>query len=494
MKYGLIWLILAVLLANTLVSCSKRSAEESGIPVAGSETAGNAETEAEEEMTAAKILKTFEKVDYSGETFTSLASYDYLGVIAVQQIPGEEENGEAVNDSLIKRDQLLEDYFGVDIQYLDVLDTEMAAYAKKFILSGDDTADIVLASVGMTAVSLFNGDLLYNLNDVPYLDLSKEWWNKNTIRDFKVNGQIYMASGDITTRTVVAPFALFFNQKLLTDYGIESPYIYAENGTWTVDVLAEMIKDRASDLDSDGKYTVSDFYGLSPESMSLYAFYVSAGSQIIENGGTALTAVYNSERNIGVVQKMADMLSSQDVMNNTGSYTVYDANTAFKEDRSVFLCCALCDMTKLRDMTSDFGIVPLPKYDESQTDYYSAANICIGTAVVVPKTVSDPEKTGLLTEAVCAVSHYTSLEAEYEITLQTKQTRDAESAAMLELVVNSTTYDFGNLNMNNMTGIYSVIENALVRGTDLISGFEKQEKNFSEGLTELNQYFTDGAK
>ncbi len=89
-------------------------------------------------------------------------------------------------------------------------------------------------------------------------------------------------------------------------------------------------------------------------------------------------------------------------------------------------------------MDADFGIIPCPKYDESQEEYWHFG----GTPYVeiVPMTASDPERTGYVLEMLAWKSQDTVVPAYYEVTLNGKIARDTESSPMLDIVFNTLSY------------------------------------------------------
>ena len=93
-------------------------------------------------------------------------------------------------------------------------------------------------------------------------------------------------------------------------------------------------------------------------------------------------------------------------------------------------------------MNDDFGIVPWPKYDASQEKYYT--NVDAGTNLfIVPITNSDPERTSIVLEALCAKGYRTVIPAYYEVALQTKYTRDDLSVQMLDIIKEGRVFDIG---------------------------------------------------
>jgi len=96
-----------------------------------------------------------------------------------------------------------------------------------------------------------------------------------------------------------------------------------------------------------------------------------------------------------------------------------------------------------RGMESDFGILPLPKYDENQDNYYSVVNPYTGALLGVPKSADDFERVSVILEALAAEGKYTLQPAYYDVVLQRKYTRDEESGEMLDLIFGSRVYDVG---------------------------------------------------
>ena len=59
------------------------------------------------------------------------------------------------------------------------------------------------------------------------------------------------------------------------------------------------------------------------------------------------------------------------------------------------------DVEKLRDMNADFGIIPWPKFDETEDKYYT--NVDADCSLIgVPIANSRPERTSIIIEALAA--------------------------------------------------------------------------------------------
>lgn len=50
-----------------------------------------------------------------------------------------------------------------------------------------------------------------NLNNMPYLDLTQPWWNASIVEKSSIYGNIYYATGDISSAYIGNTYAMFFN-------------------------------------------------------------------------------------------------------------------------------------------------------------------------------------------------------------------------------------------------------------------------------------------
>ena len=91
----------------------------------------------------------------------------------------------------------------------------------------------------------------------------------------------------------------------------------------------------------------------------------------------------------------------------------------------------------------DFGIIPHPKLDEAQENYYSNINAYAGHLISVPITTPDPDRTGFILEAMVAAGMHIITPAFYDVQLTTKSTRDNESGEMLDIIFANQLYDVG---------------------------------------------------
>ncbi len=427
------------------------------------------------------VLTLFERGNYEGMTYRVIASDTYNASIVVPQAPLEEENGDSVNDALYQRDSMIEDYFGIEIEYtIPENDTVTGEYVKNAVTSQEDIYDMALASMNNVAWPIAQSGMIRNLNAIDEIDLSADWWNKYTISDLCINDKVYMATGDITNRSVTAISGYVFNKKLLNDLNIEEPYQYVYDGTWTMERMYGMYKDQEQDLNSDGKFKITDDF--IPLQTGGYVNYFAAGGKIMEKDGDgSFKLVHTDEKNVNLLEHVRSYFTGEGILFNVG----YPGVDAFKENRSLFAYVAGCDLSLFRDMEEDYGFVPFPKGDEKQEDYINPGNYWIATCAMIPVTVSDENLSfvGTMTEALAAVSRFTSIKAKYDILLLEKELRDEDSKAMAQICAETMSFDMGKL--ANVGGLSEIMENAFVKNDDFVSKYAKAAEKAQTELEKI---------
>ena len=322
--------------------------------------------------------------------------------------------------------------------------------------------DYIFAMPCSIEASMLSVDgLLYDLNDVPHIDLSREWWCHEFNEGVTVDGCTYFAISDIGTVSKQATLFVAFNKKmaesnrLAEKYGYSSLYDMVDNKAWTQDVMYEMAKSVYQDVNGNNKCDLGDVNGLAGQDGAVYNFLTAAGEQIIsiEDGFPKLT-VYN-ERAINVITKAQEYLqdpqsgfiSANDYF-NVSTVPVRDAIVPeFKADRLLFFMDAIMNLDLIRDMESDFGVLPTPLYDEHQEGYSSQIGCWSTNCIVVPTFVTGEnlELAGYFIEALSAVSNKKLNPVYYEQTLQYQISRDDDSMRMLDIIFDARTCELAEI-------------------------------------------------
>jgi hypothetical protein len=308
-----------------------------------------------------------------------------------------------------------------------------------------------------------------------------------------VCGKLYLIMGDINTMDDRYLWCYYFNQKLANDLGIESPYNYVENGTWTYENMKVMVEDVADDVNGDGVMNQEDTWGLLSESYGYYLTVLGSGSRCIEkdNNDTPYFSM-NNNRMITVLEKVFDIYDNTDVTflaenwNTIASTNVWNEYLypMFMNNQSLFFMGHLdLAITTFRDMEIAYGIIPSPKLEDSQENYCCSGTEFGMTAISIPMTNNNYETTAMVLEAMAAASVTTITPAYYETVLINKGLRDNQSLNMLQIIMNSKTFDLGFL--NNWGGSQSLCSSLRTCGGKFSSEIASYETKILSGIESI---------
>lgn len=164
--------IAALLLISMLLSAVACGSDANN----GNDTTAGGDTSAAGEETTAEPtpLQGLEKKDYGGRTFTILDAND--NTATSQNIPGDEETGEVVNDGLIQRANYVEANLGVKLEFLQRSNDEGIEMVRTSVLADEHSVDMMTGRLmnGMTTLAL--SECLTDINSLDGLSLNESWW------------------------------------------------------------------------------------------------------------------------------------------------------------------------------------------------------------------------------------------------------------------------------------------------------------------------------
>ena len=121
---------------------------------------------------------------------------------------------------------------------------------------------------------------------------------------------------------------------------------------------------------------------------------------------------------------------------DTGTSEGFDkARDMFSSGNALFAALHLyyAESKEMRNMQDEYGILPIPKFDEAQENYYTYSHDQY-SVFMIPKTVADPEMSGAVLE-VMAYESYRSLQPTYyDLVLKGRYANDPQSRSILDTV------------------------------------------------------------
>ena len=436
--------ILSTLLLTAMILCVSCGKETVSI---GTDTEQSANTTSiSSDTTSENLDPQIPAFDYGGYEFRILTSDIAENEMAYHEVFSEGENGEVVNDAVYKRNVAINEKYNVKIigEYTGLFDFSNFT---KSVLANDDVYDVVLLNI-KTAVTSATSGYLKEINDIPYLDFSKPWWRENSVTESSIMTRSYFAVGDINLASYESTPVIFFNKQMTEANNITDLYEVVDRGEWTYDKMLEYCSDVGSDLDGNSVYDENDSYGLALNSFSVFTFTYGGGFRVIEKDNIVLPYINISERLLSFLQKHIQTCAENNSILNGDTIAKGDIiegvkirQTAFRENRVLFYNEMLTMASMLRNMETDFGVLPMPKSDETQKTYYSFFHNTNSSTVTIPVTNSDIDRTGRIVEDMLYQSHMLVRPAYFEKTVYAKAMRDEESERMLDLILGNIIFD-----------------------------------------------------
>lgn len=491
MKKRILAALLCAVMLLALIACGGGGGGKSDTPVTGSET--------ETEATEAPVTKAQPKApaaDYDGYEFSFLA-YDYNkanGISLPENILVEEQNGDPLNDAVYERNSLVSE--ALNIKIANTLSTGDSATINKFsqdVLAGTNEFDMFIMAAYKYSAVVTPGYCM-NVYELPYIDWTDPWWDTATLEELTICNKIFGFFSDITFMDKYATYAMYVNKKLAEDYGIGDFYGMVLDNKWTLDKLLELSSNISADLNGDGKFDRNDAYGLLGQNDTSYVMLHAFGERICRLDGEGIPyASINSERAVTVCEKLIALLADNERFFNrqtNGNLNVQDAINMFIGDQALFMQRPLFSVEMMREMESDYGLIPSPKFDEAQEEWGNSVNLWVACATFVPVTCQDNERLATIIERIAAVSNEVVLEPFYKTVLGVKFTRDAQSADMLDIIFASRVYDVGNVfNFGNYAqGVFLKIGSS--GATTIVSSYESSASKIQADIDKLVEALT----
>lgn len=387
-----------------------------------------------------------ENLDLEGFKFRLLYNKRYDEVDwSMDGIDGEAGSETQIDDAAFRRNDYLQEKYNFELvltprRYYELTDTSV----RNILNAGLDEYDAIIMRQ-LNIAPIITNNLLLDFNELPGIDFEKPWWDKQIMEQLSISNKMFCGFGDLIVTTNRWMRVVFFNKKMVEQLGIETPYTYVENNTWTLDTLYSLSKDIFVDLNGNGQNDIEDRYGMTIQEGGLFFLYYSGGEFVTKKDRRDIPyfTVY-SDRSIQLLTKLNELFKTPGLaIYDTAFRDVYPdsiyvgCQDVFEDNRALFLIEVLQLAERMRASEVDFGILPTPKFDENQDKYYSFCDSWSTNHILLPHTLSNVQETAYVLELMNYESMKRIRPAFYDLSLTYKHFRDEESAAMLDIIMNS---------------------------------------------------------
>ncbi len=437
--------LLALLLAagfplSAFLACRKDAA-----PAESSDTTPSASTSADTEPE--KLFAALpEGYSLEGQTVTIMcytepgnASESYVSQV------GSMDSSDQVEYATYLRNTAVEERLACQIEFLDsdINVSKTSAAITADILSEDHAYDVI-SGIQWATAGLVLENMFYNVAEAPHLSLDREWWNSAFMAKTTANPErMYCLVGDISLDLLRCTSVMYYNKTLMADLGQNEEQLLDTvfEGGWTLDESLKYIKNSYADLNKNNEADNEDRFGLSLAlGPNVDSYFFNAGFRLTEQTSDGIEFTLETERNYDIASKIFSYINDTIDVCFDKEYAVPIAN--FSEGRSLFLSGFFYTGEYLRDTTDNYGVLPHPKYHESQSDYLSLVHDIVPFYYIPINTVTlDPACAVLECLAEYGGRHVTPIY--YESALKLKYINDSDdvSSRIIDMVHDASVTD-----------------------------------------------------
>ena len=279
-----------------------------------------------------------------------------------------------------------------------------------------------------------------------YTDFAKPWWFNTFMDQATIFDRCFYAIGDASLTLIQNIYLIYYNKNIYNDFFGDNLYETVWNGDWNLELLSKLGRTVYTDNNGDSQYDVGDTYGYSTTAVSLIdALLVGADIKLSErdSDGNPYFVIGEDERTFDFIDTIHNILIDKQLTWRVedSAQGELDMLDKFAEGTVLFIPHTPSGTTQLRGMEDDFGVLPMPKLDDTQDEYTTSAHNGF-SSVTVLSTCKRTDAASAVLEAMGSQSYREIVPAYYETALKIKYSRDDETSRMLDMIRASVKFDF----------------------------------------------------
>ena len=355
-----------------------------------------------------------------------------------------------VQRKIWERNVYMKDNYNVNVVVLTAPGKygEKATYiakARSLISSGTDEVSLFFTHYSYMQSMAMEG-MGVELSDIPQIDISAEWWCEEYNDNSDIYGKNYVFVGDMGITLYEYLEAVFFNKSLQEIYHIGDLYQLVLDGKWTLDEMMRLSK-LAVENTNVNVSEENRMYGTLSNEQAMRGFASCLGFDYARlNGIVNQREIYAAPPQL-MDDTYEDLLAWH--MSDEVRYTAHagvdssSSNPLFANDQSLFYIQTLREAEYLAaNMSSGYGVLPLPKLDDSESTQYRSTICDSISGCMVASTVQDLDMVGTITEAMCKFAREYITTEYYEQRLKFRYFDDHQTKAMLDMIRENLTFEF----------------------------------------------------
>lgn len=452
--------LLAVMLSLLLSSCtvSPGSADDSSTP--DTTAAVDPEGTAAGDVTTAPKPNIPETLNYNNTELYVLLCKEQR-----KQTLGSEDSDLVLADALSTRLSRVQDALGVTFNFIEEPGnwSNRASFISKVetSVSGGSDYDLIIA-YNLIPPTLAVRGLICDLNESQYTDFSNPWWPERLIDIISIKDRVYFAVDNSSYGSIRNMACIMFRKDVADEYSLTPEGLYTtvlEDG-WTLDKMEELIAGTYRDLNVNNTSDYGDRFGFScVDKPRLDAFFHGSGLSIVsKNSDGSFSMTLGDEKVQNVLERMNRLFE------NENSYMADNQMYAMLEAGQVLFYCTPVAIVD-RKLDFEFGVLPIPKYNDEQQSYITYMSNT-HDAFCVTKGARDPDMSAAVIEYL-AYSAYIDVAPKYfEVMLKFKYSSDSSTGQIYDIIRRNAMFDFGYIFSESFrTNPILLYRNAVIAGS-----------------------------
>jgi multiple sugar transport system substrate-binding protein len=343
----------------------------------------------------AKTSSSSANTDFAADKSVNLKGYNFIlashWITEYQYQPGKSQLG----DKYIELFNKLQTNYNCKITFKNYPDVNaIVDDVTKSIMAGDKPFDVLDLPFNVFQ-NLIVKDVLYKQNTIKSLDLKSANVNQSVTNMMTFNKNVY--------GSWYGPYdnisGLFFNKTLLTKEGQSNPYDLYDKGQWTWDNFRKICV-AVTKVNADG----TKQFGLVGDQQLEKSIVFSNNASIVQVDGNGKYEFGLDKPNaIEAIEFMRTLATQDKVVHPETDWK--NVGDVFSSGKAAFLSDFIWASNKFfgDTMKDEYGFVPYPMGPKSKVPN---GVVMDARSFVMPKTLTDPEKTGIIYNEIMKMAKY----------------------------------------------------------------------------------------
>lgn len=502
MKRITLFLLVFVLIASVLISCtnegenaSKSDVSEPEITSPSSQEPDTDLSETEEESSVADPYEHLRSFNFGDEDVMFLVIGDEAQRYKSVEIMEHDSNPDAINEAIKARNNEVESLLHVKIRETRVPNDGSFLTTVRNDVMGDGSYDIIMPYMPDAAILASEGALIDLKSKSDIIMLDRPYWDQRANSDLSFAEKLFFTTGDISLLTFDCTHAIVFNKTLAEEVHADNFYQLLADDKWTFDALLKNAKLATHETNGVDGMTYEDTWGFFVNVGYATTMFLGAGERLtIKNREDIPTLSLRGDRTTSVVSKIREIFNDKTStiviekysVNTAKDSDVYSAaSRATAEGRALFRALAIVDLQELDNYPEcAYGILPTPKFNDAQEGYYNIVSAILASCVCIHNGVSDEDKSAAVLEAMTCASANTVRTAYYDKILKGRRIPDDEGEDALDTIFNNRVYEMATI--YKFSSLDSLITASAQSSADIyISTLDSIEDQVNDAINEL---------